>query len=64
MAYDKKTLYNWVGIHPLYTTNNQGFGHCSVGCDTAGPPGPPDPKSASFEEAAVKAILPLRTCLV
>ena len=23
------SLYNWVGCHPLYTRNNQGFFHCS-----------------------------------
>ena len=24
-----ESLYNWVGFHPLYTLNNQGFFHCS-----------------------------------
>ena len=23
-------MFNWVGFHPLYTTINQGFGHCSI----------------------------------
>ena len=25
----KQSPYNWVVFHPLYTANNQGFGHCS-----------------------------------
>ena len=31
MAYYKllQSPNNWVGFHPLYTTINQGFGHCS-----------------------------------
>ena len=24
-----KYTYDWVVFHPLYTLNNQGFGHCS-----------------------------------
>ena len=29
MVYERIPIYDWVGFHPLYTLNNQGFFHCS-----------------------------------
>ena len=55
-------LYNWIGCHPLYNLNNQGFFNCSP--DLFGMVSLPDPNSMAnrdLQRLGIKKMLRLES---